>query len=65
MSNPDPVVAVSKKRGRPRSYSEPLAAVTTHLPPPYVDRLIEAAADRRISVSHLMRQIVIFQLKRL
>lgn len=50
-----------RRRGRPR-VADPVSPVSTRLPTPTYDRLIALANRREVSVSALIRQIVILQL---
>jgi hypothetical protein len=50
------------KRGRPKS-DEPSTAILTWMPASHHDRLIEMAKQREISVSGLVRQILVIQLQ--
>jgi hypothetical protein len=51
-----------RPRGRPR-VDEPLERVSTRLPIPVYDRLVEIANQRETSVSMLVRQLLILRLK--
>jgi hypothetical protein len=62
MKTPDVTVVVTKSRGRPR-VQEPLEQVGTRLPVPYYDRLVQIAHDREMSVSGLVRQLLILRLR--
>lgn len=52
-----------RKRGRPR-VDEPRSSVSTWVPASYHDRLIEMAAQKDVSVSMLVRSMLMLQLKR-
>jgi hypothetical protein len=55
--------AEPKKRGRPR-VSEPRSSVSTWVPASYHDRLIEMASAKDISVSMLVRSMLMLQLRK-
>lgn len=60
----DSLVVVTKRgRGRPPS-DRSCASVSTWMPEEYHDRLIKMANERRISVSGLVRHLLVLQLKR-
>lgn len=52
-----------RKRGRPR-VSEPRSSVSTWVPASYHDRLIEMANQRDVSVSMLVRSMLMLQLRK-
>jgi hypothetical protein len=52
---------VERRRGRPR-VPEPLSSVTTHLPTTAHDRLILLAQKQEVSVSALVRSLLILQI---
>ena len=53
-----------RRRGRPRSADPLLSPVTTHLPTKAHDRLIVLAKQREVSVSALVRRLLILQIGR-
>ena len=55
-------VPTERRRGRPR-VDEPYERVSTRLPLPTYDRLVEVANERGTSVSLLVRQLLVLQLK--
>ena len=55
-------VFVVRRRGRPR-VSEPMSFVSTRVPPSYHDRLIKMAAEKDVSVSRLVRSLLMLQLR--
>jgi hypothetical protein len=55
--------AEPKKRGRPR-VSEPRSWVSTRLPVSYHDRLIQMANEKDVSVSMLVRSLLMLQLRK-
>ena len=62
-ANPeDSLVIITSRGGRPRS-AEPSTSVCTWLPESYHDRLIKIAKHRRTSVSSVVKDIVIRQLR--
>lgn len=50
------------RRGRPRS-EQPCTSVSTWVPTPYHDRLIKMANQRGMTVSSLVKQIIVIQLR--
>ena len=52
------------RRGRPRA-EEPCTSVSTWMPDRYHDRLIEMANEKNVSVSRLVRHLLVIQLKKL
>jgi len=58
----EPVHVVRRPPGRPR-VAEPLERVSTRLPLPIYDRLVEIANREETSVSMLVRQLLILRLK--
>jgi hypothetical protein len=52
-----------RKRGRPR-VSEPRSSVSTWVPASYHDRLIKMAEQKDVSVSMLVRSMLMLQLKK-
>lgn len=63
MSDQDPLpVSLTKARGRP-CIEQRLEPVSTSLPAPYYARLKEIARDRDVSVSKLVRQLLILRLR--
>lgn len=52
----------ARRRGRPR-VDEPLERVSTRLPLPIYDKLVSAANQQDVSVSRLVRQLLILRLK--
>ena len=60
---PDPIVIKAiKKRGRPK-VEQRLSSVSTNIPPDVHDRLIQQAKREEITVSRLIRRLIIFRLK--
>jgi hypothetical protein len=55
--------AEPRKRGRPR-VEEPRSSVSTWVPASYHDRLIKMAEQKDVSVSMLVRSLLMIQLKR-
>jgi hypothetical protein len=55
--------AEPRKRGRPR-VEEPRSWVSTKLPISYHDRLIQIAAEKDVSVSMLVRSMLMLQLRK-
>lgn len=51
-----------RPRGRPR-VDEPLSHVSTRLPIPYHDRLIQLAKQQDTSVSQMVRQLLVLKLR--
>ena len=56
------VVAGPRRRGRPRC-EEPRSSVSTWVPASYHDRLIKMAQNNDVSVSRLVRSLLMIQLK--
>jgi hypothetical protein len=54
---------VPRRRGRPR-VEEPRSSVSTWVPASYHDRLIKMAEQKDVSVSMLVRSLLMIQLKR-
>ena len=52
-----------RRRGRPR-VSEPRSSVSTWVPASYHDRLIEMANQKDVSVSMLVRSMLMLQLRK-
>jgi hypothetical protein len=52
-----------RPRGRPRVDDEPLSSVSTRLPTPCYDRLIELANKQEKSVSRLVRDLLVLKLR--
>lgn len=63
--NEQSVMIVGNPRGRPRVSDESCASVSTWLPGSYHDRLIEMANQKNLSVSTLVRQLLVIQLRKL
>jgi|GEM_PF-2879164 len=57
-----PPEGVRRPPGRPR-VAEPLERVSTRLPLPIYDRLVEIANQQDTSVSMLVRQLLVLRLK--
>lgn len=65
MNEPNDATFVERRarpRGRPR-VEEPLSAISTRLPASYHDRLIRIANAQEISVSAVVRQLLILRLQ--
>ena len=52
-----------RPRGRPRLDDEPLSHVSTRLPVPYHDRLIQLAKMQDKSVAAMVRSLLILKLR--
>jgi hypothetical protein len=63
MSNPDPPPVVQKSIGRPRGVQERLEVVSARLPIATYDDLVRSARAQQISVSCLVRRILILRLQ--
>lgn len=53
----------TRRRGRPR-VSEPRSSVSTWVPASYHDRLIKMANQKDVSVSMLVRSLLMLQIKK-
>lgn len=65
MDHKKPRVPLETKRGRPRTVcreQETGSTVTSYLPAAYHDRLVSIAQQRQISVSTLVRNLLILRL---
>ena len=58
---PKVLTPVPKRGGRPRA-DTPGASVSTWMPVTYHDRLVKMADARGLSVSRLVKQMIVFQL---
>lgn len=61
MDTPDTLIAVPRRRGRPRS-QEKSTPIMTRVPDSVVDKLCALARDQRVSVSKAASRILILQL---
>lgn len=59
----DSLFVAGRKRGRPR-VNEPRSSVSTWVPQSYHDRLIKMAEQKDVSVSMLVRSMLILQIKK-
>jgi hypothetical protein len=57
------LIAGALRRGRPRLEPQPCTSVSAWLPEPDYDRLAAVAARRHVSVSSLVKQFIIIQLR--